>query len=169
MIQLRIVSTPANLERLRTRGPEVITAIQNRVTALMIAVASRAVGETIPSMFPNGAPNIAATVRAVPAEVEGTKVVGYVDAGGPKTTKRTKRSGVEVDYAAVQHEGISHSYQILPFDKKALAFMLDGKRVITKSVTHPGLRARPFLRQTLEEMQEQIVAELQAELDAILA
>lgn len=168
MITIRILSTPTNIETLASRGPAILERIRAKITALMIALQAKAVGETIPELFPNGAPNIAATVRAVPAEIQGTKVSGYVDAGGPRTTKQTLSTGAVVDYAAVQHAGIPHGFTIRPFNKKALAFMLDGKKVIVKSVHHPGLKARPFLTLTLERMQEQIVAELSAELTAIV-
>lgn len=169
MIYFRILATPQNVERLAERGPTLIAKLTARINLLMFKLASRIVGESIPTFFPNGAPNIAATVRAIPATLEGTVIHGEVQAGGPKTTKRTLRSGAEVDYAAVQHQGIDHSYQILPFNKKALAFMLGGNKVVVRSVIHPGLKPRPYMTAELQNMESQIVAELNEELAALLA
>lgn len=168
MFRIKINQTPDNIERLRTKGPQIIVALTEKMTLLMFKLQSKIVGEEIPSMFPTGAPNISASVRAIPAEVDGTVIHGEVQAGGPRTTKTTLKSGAQVDYAAVQHEGIPHSFQILPFNKRALSFLLDGKRIIVRSVTHPGLKARPFMRQGLEDMQAQIIEELNAEVTALV-
>jgi hypothetical protein len=169
VFRLTINTTPDNIERLRTRGPQIIAALTEKMTQLMFKLQSKIVGEEIPQFFPNGAPNIAASVRAIPAELQGTIIRGEVQAGGTRTTKRTLKSGALVDYAAVQHAGISHSYQILPFNKKALRFILNGNVMIRRSVTHPGLRPRPFMQKGLDDMQEQIIAELDGELAALLA
>jgi hypothetical protein len=168
MFRIKINQTPDNIDRLRAKGPQIIAALTERMNLLMFKLQSKIVGEEIPAMFPKGAPNIAASVRAIPAELEGTIIRGEVQAGGPGTTKVTLKSGAAVDYAAVQHAGISHSFQILPFNKKALSFLIDGKKIIVRSVTHPGLKARPFMQQGLDDMQEQIIAELNAEVTALV-
>lgn len=161
MISLRLLPpTEEFLAKLRSRGPQIITVLTQKMNQLMILLQSKVVGESIPSFFPNGAPNIAASVMFNPATLSGTKITGSVQAGGPKTTKVTLKSGRAVDYAAVQEYGVGHSYQILPFNKKALAFLFDGKQVIVKSVQHPGLMPRPFMRGELQNMEEYIVAEL---------
>lgn len=169
MFQIKIITTPDNIERLRTRGPAIIDALTQRMNLLMFKLQSKIVGETIPAFFPSGAPNIASTVRAIPAQLEGTVVHGEVQAGGPRTTKVTLRTGAEVDYAAVQEVGIYHSYQILPFNKKMLSFLIDGKRVFAKMVTHPGLMQRPYMRYGLQEMEAEIYAGLSEEVSAMLA
>src|SRR5215471_20212754 len=88
-----------------------------RINLLMFKLHSRIVGEEIPKFFPKGAPNIAATVRAIPAETQGTRITGFVEAGGPKTTKLTlggENAGQAVDYAAVQELGVGHAWKIQP-------------------------------------------------------
>lgn len=171
MFTIRIVSTPENIDRLRERGDSIVDAITERMTLEMFKLQSEIVGTELPNFFPNGAPNIASTVRANPAELQGTVIVGSVEAGGPRTTKTTLKSGALVDYAAVQHEGINHSYEILPFNKKALAFELGGaqlnlfleggNKVVVRRVMHPGLRPRPFMTSGLEAMREEIISGLQ--------
>jgi hypothetical protein len=162
LFRIRLISTPDNIERLRTRGPQIIEALTRKMTELMFRLQSHIVGETIPQFFKSSS-NIAATVRAIPATLEGTTIVGAVEAGGPRTTKITLRSGAEVDYAAVQEVGVPHSYQILPFTKKALAFILNEKLVIARSVTHPGLRARPFMYAGLQDLEGLILHDLEQE------
>lgn len=161
MLKISIVGAPDVIRRLQERGPEILAALQSKMTELMFKLQSKIVGESIPTFFSPRGQNIARTVRAIPATLEGSTIVGEVAAGGPQTTKVTLKSGREVDYAAVQEKGISHSYEILPFNKKALAFLMDGKQFILKSVIHPPMKARPFMRAELENMESQIVAELQ--------
>lgn len=160
MISIRLVTTPTAIEP--GKVPGLIRAIVDKMNELMFRTQAHIVGENIPQFFPNGAPNIAATIRAIPAVLEGNKITGAVEAGGPRTTKITLKSGAEVDYSAVQEEGVSHSYEILPFNKKALAFMISGNKVIVRKVIHPGLRARPYMLAGLQDMKDTIIFELSA-------
>ena len=169
MFTIRIVSTPENIDRLRERGPGIIAALTERMTVEMFKLQSEIVGTEIPKYFPNGAPNITATVRANPAELDGSVIRGSVEAGGPRTTKITLKSGAEVDYAAVQHQGISHSFEILPFNKKVLSFIVDGNRVFARKVVHPGLKPRPFMTDGLAAQREQIISGLQETFNEMMA
>jgi hypothetical protein len=118
-------------------------------------------------------------------------VYGDVDGGGPRTTKETRggpNAGRAVDYAAVQEYGVAHSWKIEPVYysnawarsqksrvlsvsglPRALSFLLNGKRVIVRSVTHPGLKERPFMRKGLRDMEAEIIDGLNAELRDFLA
>lgn len=160
MISVKIISTPEAMIRLRERGPFIVEALTNKMNALMLKLQAKVVGESIPAFF-KAAPNIASTVQMIPAHVEGTKIVGAVQAGGPKTTKITLKSGAEVDYAAVQEYGVDHGWEILPFNKRALSFLIDGKRLIRRRVFHPPLEARPFMRSELQNMEPEIIAGLE--------
>lgn len=42
-------------------------------------------------------------------------------------------------------------YIIVPKDKKALKFIINGKTVFCKEVVHPGIEARHFIRDTMED------------------
>jgi hypothetical protein len=161
VISVKIISTPEAIIRMRERGPLIIQALIRKMDELMIRLQQKITGESIPTFF-KAAPNIASTVQFIPAHIEGTKIIGQVQAGGPRTTKITLKSGAEVDYAAVQEYGVDHGWEILPFNKRALAFVLDGKLLIRKSVWHPPLEARPFMRSELANMEGMIAAELQA-------
>ncbi|AQT78325.1 hypothetical protein B1R94_02345 [Mycolicibacterium litorale] len=48
-------------------------------------------------------------------------------------------------YAAAVHEG-SRAHVIRPRTAKALRFEIGGRTVFAKMVRHPGVKARPFLR-----------------------
>lgn len=181
MFVVKLITEPHVIEKMRTEGPSLIAAIQKQMTLSMFKVQSNVIGVQIPKFFPRGAPNIAASVRVFPAELEGTKLIAFVQAGGPRTTKETlggPRAGQLVDYAAVQEMGAPHPWKIEPVLysiawalstksratsgglPKALAFKMGGNMILRRSVMHPGLIARPFLREALTEMKEQIVTDM---------
>jgi hypothetical protein len=164
MISVKIIAKPEAMERLRAGGPRILAAITLKMDMLMDMLRNKIVQESIPTFFPNGGANIANlknSVNKTPAHIEGSAIVGWVDAGGAKTSKRTLKSGERVDWAIVQEYGVDHGWEILPFNKKALAFMMNGKQAIYARVFHPPLEARPFMRSELQNMEPQIIAELQ--------
>ncbi|MGO9743650.1 MAG: hypothetical protein ACLPN5_19460 [Roseiarcus sp.] len=68
-----------------------------------------------------------------------------------------------VDYAAIQeYGGETSAHEILPSKAAALAFVVNGALRFARRVEHPGsvIPARSFLRSSLDEMQDVIVAEL---------
>lgn len=160
MIDVKIIATPDAISKLRNNGPQILQALTGKMNQLMIRLQSKVVGEEIPKFFKTDQ-HIGSSVRVEPAHVDGTVVAGFVDAGGvPETQRITKKSGAQVDYAVVQEYGVSHGWEILPFDKKALAFMFNGKPAIFRRVFHPPLESRPFMRTALDEMEGQITSEL---------
>lgn len=164
MIRIQILQRPPDIAI-----PKIMQTMSAKLTAIMIELQSRIVGESIPTFFPNGAPNIAASVRAIPATQEGSVIHAEVQAGGPRTTVRTLSSGKVVDYAAVQEYGGRAAYDIFPYSKKVLRFFKDGNLIFAKHVHHPPLEARPFMRSELQNMETQIVAEIKAALDEALS
>ncbi len=63
-----------------------------------------------------------------------------------------------VAYAMYQEFGTSSRgefggspYTIRPKNGKYLVFYVNGKKVVTKKVTHPGIKARPYLRPAVQE------------------
>lgn len=66
--------------------------------------------------------------------------------------------GPQVNYGVYQEFGTgtrgefpTASYTIKPKNGKYLSFTVNGKRVVTRSVTHPGIKARPYMRPALTE------------------
>ena len=168
MISIKILSKPAAIEKLKQRGPAIIEALTAKMSELMSRLQSKIVTEKLPAMF-KASPNIAASIQAQPTTIQGTKILGTVKGGGiPAVQHTTLRSGVTYDIAVLQEGGVPHGWEILPFTKKALAFQLDGKQFILRRVFHPPLVSRPFMRESLHEMEAQITSELKTALQETL-
>ncbi len=90
------------------------------------------------------------SIRMIPAKVAGPKVAGYVEGGGGPAW-----------YGKIHEYGTDRAYEIVPVNKKALAFMLNGKQVFATKVQHPAFQERSFMRSSLAEMKDQIHADLQ--------
>lgn len=68
---------------------------------------------------------------------------GAVAFAGP--LKVTGSVEATADYAAAVHEG-ARPHMIRPRNAQALRFKIGGRTVFAKYVSHPGMKARPFLR-----------------------
>lgn len=68
---------------------------------------------------------------------------GQIRFVGPRTVEGSVHA--TADYAAPVHEG-SRPHLIRPRRAQYLRFQVGGRTVFTKLVRHPGVRARPFLR-----------------------
>jgi phage gpG-like protein len=69
----------------------------------------------------------------------------------------------DVKYAAIQeYGGRTAAHQILPDKSSVLTFLVGGAMRFARSVQHPGssLPARAYLSSSLDEMRDEIVAEL---------
>lgn len=68
-----------------------------------------------------------------------------------------------VPYAAIhEYGGVTSPHQIVAKNAKSLAFMLGGQMRFFKMVNHPGSKIpeRSYLRSSLDEMRDEIVARL---------
>lgn len=97
------------------------------------------------------------SIRMIPAKVAGSKVAGYVEGGGGPAW-----------YGKIHEYGTDRAYEIVPVNKKALAFMLNGKQVFAKKVLHPSFAEKSFMRSSLDEMREQIHTELQEAVNEVM-
>ena len=143
--------SPATMMELRYAA--IMTALADRVSLLMLKLQAHIVTEHL-SGRPPGLNQIsgrlAGSIRAIPSEIQGEQIVGSVEgAGGPAW------------YGAVHEFGGTRAYQILPVNAKALRFEVGGRVVFAKSVNHPPLPERSFMRSSLVEMRDEIVASLQ--------
>lgn len=70
----------------------------------------------------------------------------------------TVRVGTNIKYGKYLELGGMKPYTIVPKNGKVLSFVVNGKRIFTKRVVHPPLKARPFLRPALQRNQGKIDA-----------
>jgi len=108
--------------------------------------------------------NLSRAVHSIPAQDVGGRIVGRVAVDGT------------APYARFQEYGVAHSWEINARPKGApkggligptntggvLAFTIGGAVVFAKHVTHPGLKARSFMRSALEEKRAGIIEQLRA-------
>jgi hypothetical protein len=82
------------------------------------------------------------SVQELPIEINGQIVDGPVQVGGP-----------DIPYGAVLEHGGKRSYDIVPVNKKYLAFMIDGKQIFTKLVHRTPLLARHYVGLAVAEVE----------------
>lgn len=89
-------------------------------------------------------------------------IVAEVARDGAQVTASVGSAG-DIKYAAIQeYGGRTAAHEILPQKAQVLAFFAGGAMRFARSVAHPGssLPARSYLRSSLEEARDEIVAEL---------
>lgn len=151
--------TPASIEALQTKGPQIIQVLRTKLTALLFQLQSYVVSQKLSGQILNRRTGIlSGSIRANPATLEGTIISGNVQgAGGPAF------------YGAVHELGGSKEYSIVPVKARALSFIRDGQRVFAKRVMHPPLRQRAFMGPSLDENAAKIKSELNAALNKVIA
>lgn len=150
------------VQALERKGPAIVRVLMGKVNELMIMLQSYIVAQKLSGQSLRRRTGVlAGSIRYVPASIEGTTIVGSVQgAGGPAWYGKLFE-----DPRADGEGGVGHSWQITAVRARALAFMVDGKKVFARSVMHPGLAARPYMTPSLDENEARIRTELQAALD----
>jgi hypothetical protein len=143
------------LESLKAKGPRIIEVLMTKVNALMFALQAYVVGQKLSGQVLHHRTGVlSGSIRAIPAALEGTSIIGAVEgAGGPAF------------YGAIHEYGGTGAYPIVAVRARALAFLMDGKKVFAKSVMHPAAQIRAFMAPSLEENAADIEAQLRAALD----
>jgi hypothetical protein len=95
--------------------------------------------------------------------VEGPTVDGAVIRGSVGVAE-----GPTSGYARIHTLGHSGVYEIIATKRRALAFMLDGKKTFAKRVSHPAIPAKPFVHPALEENRSEIIQELAQAVASVL-
>lgn len=146
----------ADLDSISVRLEEAIRAqvdIENRELASVV-VNEKLTG----AILQRRSGNLADSVEVVPAENDGSRITGYVQAGGSSAI-----------YAKFQERGTTSWYDIFPVNKKSLAFEIQGKFVFARKVHHPPIEERSFLRSTEEEMRPEMLDRLRSAIDEALS
>lgn len=158
--QLRFkVDTHPIEDSLAGKGDAVVEALIARTTEI-----NRALEDKIKIRLSDGSTvkthtgKLANSVRRIPTEIDGNKITGGVAAGGGPAY-----------YAKFLEDGTRGPYTILPKDPKGvLAFIVGGKEVFAKKVTHPGLKAYLFMKGTLQEERGDIVEQYREAIREVL-
>ena len=75
----------------------------------------------------------------VEAFERGKKIIGVIG------------TGKEAQYGQYHEEGRRGPWVVRAKKARMLSFKIGGRQVYSKSVTHPGIKARPFLRPAIED------------------
>lgn len=147
------------IQALEQKGPRLVEVLMGKLTELMLQLKTYIVEQKLSGQVLSRRSGVlSGSIRAIPATLEGTKIVGAVEGGGGPAF-----------YAAVHEYGGSAPYQIIATRARALAFVMGGKQVFANSVTHPPAIARPFMSTSLAENAATIEAELRAAVDQVVA
>jgi phage gpG-like protein len=143
-------NAPAIAEKLRQKGPQIMAAVEKKMTWLMLQLQRRIQLKLEGSVLQHRTGKLVNSIRVNPIQVSGTVVTGSVQgAGGPAW------------YGKIHEYGGTHAYDIFPKTKLALAFPFMGKSpAFFKHVHHPPLPMRAFMKPSLDEMQDTILQEL---------
>jgi hypothetical protein len=158
VLKIYFGNRPEFVKAMQTKAPRIMEVLTGKVTRLMFMLSSYVVSRKLSGQILHRRTGIlSASIRAIPATVAGTKIIGEVQAGsGPAF------------YGAVHEYGGSRAYPILAVKGRALAFMMNGKQIFAKSVIHPPAKMRAFFTPSLDENAENIKAELQKAVDGVI-
>ena len=131
-------------------------ALTERTTAINLALTAKIEGRLEGELLKSHTHKLAGSVRAIPTTSNATQIAGGVQAGGGPAF-----------YAKFLEDG-SAPHVIMPKDPKGvLAFRIGGQMMFRRKVMHPGTRAYLFMKGTLEQSREGIVASYQQAVDEV--
>jgi hypothetical protein len=150
MIKITWTVNPTTIENMRRKGPRIVAVLMAKMTVLMYQLSSYIQSTKLSGQVLGVRTGILrSSVHAIPATAQGTRLTAAVEAaGGPAF------------YGRIFENGGKSTYTILATKKRALSFIMDGKRVFAKSVNHPALKARPFMKPSEDENRAKIFKEL---------
>lgn len=136
---------------LEARMPRILQLLVAKLDSLSIRLQQKIVTEKMSGqVLHHRSGGAIRSIRVIPATLTTDGVAGGVQGGGETAP-----------YLIIQEKGGTRTYDIFPVNKKALAFMFQGKQIFAKHVVHPPLPARPVMAPSLEEMKPTIVTEIQ--------
>jgi hypothetical protein len=137
--------------RLRALPGRVMEVLRVKLDALTHATAADVVTEKLSGQVLHKRTGILqASVHATPTVIEGTTIRGGIEAaGGPAAYGKAHEFGTG-----------GMGWEIRSVKARALAFQMSGKTVLAKSVFHPPLPPRAFMKPTAAELQEILNASL---------
>ena len=160
MLRISFQGEPRVIEGLKTKGPQIVSVLTTKLSALMLQLSSYIVGKKLSGQVLHRVTGtLAGSVHATPTERTGEKIIGGVEAaGGPAFYGRSFELG----------ELHSTGTYVVPVKARALSFMLDGKRVFAMRVLRKPLEARPFMAPSLAENAGSIRSQLNIAMNEVL-
>lgn len=150
MLTIEVQGDTALIARLTAMPSAVHAALLTKVTALDLALEAKVKAK------------LSGEVLNVRSGALRRSIFGTIDDAPTMVVGKVQSSG-DVKYAGI-HEfgGKTPAHDILPDKAKALHFFAGGREVFAKIVHHPGstMPERSFLRSSLADMKDQIVAGL---------
>lgn len=137
-------------EKFRGKSDAIRDALIERTTAVNTALQAKIAGEKLQGELLKSHTNkLAGSVRAIPTIAGNDQITGGVQAGGGPA------------YYAKSLEDGSKPHVIEAKNALALRFFIDGKAILRRRVFHPGTKPYLFMKGTLEESRESIIASFQ--------
>jgi hypothetical protein len=145
--------------KLRSLPGRVMEVLRVKLDALTSQTASDIVTDKLSGQILHKRTGILqASMHATPTVIEGTTIRGGIEAaGGPAAYGKAHEFGTG-----------GMGWEIRSVKAKALAFQMSGKKVFAKSVFHPPLPLRAFMKPTATELQEILNARLAERLQDLL-
>jgi phage gpG-like protein len=158
MLSLEITGSKELADRLNAGPDDIRRALRNKVTALTLKLEAKVKVDKLSGQVLHA--RTGALRRAVASRVEeiGAQIIGTVYVSN------------DVKYAHIhEYGGRTLPHDIVPVKAKALAFMMSGKQVFAKRVHHPGsvMPERSYLRSSLDDMRDEIIAGVKNTLDEV--
>lgn len=183
MIRVTLNGTDERLQSyLRRRSPFILQYVKKSIDEADLKLQRYIVGQKLQGqVLHQRTGKGASSVRVIPASTQGNAMVGGVQAGGGPAF-----------YLFFHEHGTESAYKIVPKNRQALAFFPQGLSnvqggrsimrglgrgrmgsaakfgaaggVVVKSVMHPPIKERSFMRTSLKEMRDEIVAMIKAAL-----
>ncbi|MGD1210932.1 MAG: hypothetical protein ABR973_06195 [Candidatus Acidiferrales bacterium] len=159
MLTIKFLSSARNIELMRAKGPKIVQVLFSKVSMLTQMLASYVQQNKLSgqSLTPRSG-NLRASVHAVPTEMQGTKIVGAVEAAGGTAF-----------YGKFFEEGGKGAFRIAAKNKRSLMWEAGGSKHFAFAVIHPKIRQLPFMQPSLDENEANIRAELNAAVNQVIS
>jgi hypothetical protein len=146
-------------EQLQAKQSQIIAALTVKTSAILYQLQAKIAAKLSGEVLKPRTGALRATVNVEGPTVEGGIIRGSV--GIPE--------GPTHGYAMVHTLGTGgRAYEVMAVKRRALAFMLDGKKSFARRVSHPPIPATPFVHPALEERREEIIRQYAETVAAVL-
>lgn len=149
LIQFK-VDTSSIKEYLPAKGDAIISALMQRSNIIGHMLQERVLGKLEGNPIKSHTHKLAGSVLANEAVNDGNTITTIVQAGGGPAF-----------YAKFLEDGTPPHVIAAKDPKGALAFMIGGEMIFRKKVNHPGNKPFLFMKNTLSESKEEILASMQ--------